>query len=69
MDHRTFNAHRDLWVREDERFDAPLARLTEAERDLYETLRNDRLGDRIRLEQERIGFNWFNCALDALPPV
>lgn len=60
MDRATLDAHRQLWTREpkDRRFSGRLDRLTHSESQLYETLRDDRLGERIRLEQERIGFGW-----------
>lgn len=56
MDRETLLAHRALWGREPERHDKPLARLTDEEAALYDDLRTDRLGERVRLEQEHIGF-------------
>lgn len=35
-----------------------LVRLSCEESALYDDLRRNRLGDRVRLEQERIGFDW-----------
>ncbi|MDT8410715.1 MAG: DUF2220 family protein [Wenzhouxiangellaceae bacterium] len=60
MDRATLDAHRPLWTQEpkDRRFSGQLRRLTHSEGQLYETLRDDRIGERIRLEQERIGFGW-----------
>lgn len=57
MDRETLLAHRALWGSEPERHDKPLHRLTAAETSLYDDLRHDRLGERVRLEQERIGFD------------
>jgi hypothetical protein len=56
MDRETLLAHRALWVREDAPFRRPLMRLEPDERELYETLLYNRLGDGIRLEQERVSF-------------
>jgi hypothetical protein len=56
MDRQTLLAHRASWGSEPERHDKPLLRLTADEAALYDDLRLDRLGERVRLEQERIGF-------------
>ncbi|MGB8297232.1 MAG: DUF3322 domain-containing protein [Polyangia bacterium] len=56
MDRQTLLGHRPLWVEEPEPSQAPLSRLTEDEYELFEDLRFDRLGHRVRLEQERIAF-------------
>jgi len=63
MDRETLVRHRALWVREPNPYTADLARLTPAERAVYDELRYQRLGESIRLEQERIPFGW---VLDAL---
>jgi hypothetical protein len=65
MDRETLMAHRALWVQETERHDGPLRRLTQEEGELFDDLRQDRLGDRVRLEQERIPFGWLQGALAA----
>ncbi|HSH26340.1 MAG TPA: DUF3322 domain-containing protein, partial [Wenzhouxiangella sp.] len=54
MDRATLDAHRELWGREpeDHRFIGGLDRLNDAEQALYRTLRDDRLAERLRLEQE-----------------
>ena len=54
MDQETLLSHRHLWVREDVPHTARLTRLTAVEHALYQTLATHSLGDRIRLEQERI---------------
>ena len=41
-------------------------RLTTEENALYDQLRQDELGIHIRLEQEKIGFEWLVDALGAL---
>ena len=47
-----------------------LTRLTSEEKALYDDLRHDRLGNRIRLEQEKIAFTTLLDALEKLesPP-
>jgi hypothetical protein len=66
MDRDTLIAHQALWVQEQEPHDGELAALTDSEKSLFDDLRHDRLGERVRLEQERIGFGWFQRALGAL---
>ena len=66
MDRATLLAHRELWVSEESGETRELNRLTEAERVLYEELRGDRHGIRVRLEQERVGFAWMQRALRGL---
>jgi len=65
MDRETLLAHRALWVQEpeDTRFCGELTRLIAEEQSVFDCLRFDRLGERVRLEQERIGFGWFERAL------
>jgi hypothetical protein len=63
MDRETLLAHRRFWVREDAPYGGMPEGLTAAERELFENLRFGRLGDRVRLEQERIGFGWLKRAL------
>jgi hypothetical protein len=66
MDRDTLMAHRALWGAEPEPHLGALSRLTEPERALFEDLRLDRLGPRVRLEQERISYSWLRDALCAL---
>ncbi len=58
MDRATLDAHRELWGQEpkDSRFTGELDRLNESEQALYQALRDNMLGERIRLEQERVRF-------------
>jgi hypothetical protein len=58
MDQQTFLIHRSLWGMEPQQETADLARLNDEECDLYDQLRCHRWGDRVRLEQERIGFDF-----------
>lgn len=68
MDRATLDVHRPVWGREDEtkRFSGALDNLTEAERDLFETLRENRLAPALRLEQEHIAQSWLLEALNRL---
>lgn len=65
MDEETLLAHRPLWVREDQPFLGELPRLSMAERGLFEDLKGNRHGDRVRLEQERVAYRYLLAALDA----
>jgi hypothetical protein len=58
MDRGTLLAHRDRWVAEPSPTAARLDRLTSEELALYQDLVTDRLGERVRLEQERVAWNW-----------
>lgn len=58
MDRETLLAHRDRWVSEASPAISQLDRLTAEEQALYQDLVTDRLGERIRLEQERIDWSW-----------
>lgn len=58
MDRETLLAYRDRWVTEDRPARASLTRLTDDEADLYSELVADGLGERVRLEQERIDWGW-----------
>ncbi len=58
MDRETLFAHRDRWVTEPSPTTAALRHLSPAEHDLYADLADDSLGERVRLEQERIDWAW-----------
>ncbi len=58
MDRKTLLSHRERWVFESSPTAARLDRLSAEERALYVDLVADRLGERIRLEQERIDWTW-----------
>jgi hypothetical protein len=58
MDRDTLLAHRLHWGEEPQPSRAELSRLTAKEQLLYDDLRFDRLAGQLRLEQERIGFEW-----------
>jgi hypothetical protein len=58
MDRETLLAHRDRWVTEDRSAKSVLTRLTPEEQDLYSDLVGEGFGERVRLEQERIDWQW-----------
>lgn len=63
MDRQTLLAHRPLWGIESRQETGNLPRLNPEESALYDELRRNHRGDRIRLEQERIGFSFLLEAL------
>ena len=67
MDLHTFLRFKSLWVNERNPTLRDLSRLSIEERELYDDLRNDKYGPSLRLEQERIGFEWVRDALAKLP--
>jgi len=58
MDRETLLAHRDRWVPEPTPTKATLGRLTCEESALYLDLVTDRFTERVRLEQERVDWQW-----------
>ncbi|MGO9509360.1 MAG: Wadjet anti-phage system protein JetD domain-containing protein [Mycobacterium sp.] len=66
MDRETLLAHRDRWVSEDRPATSTLTRLTPDEHDLYIELVEEGLGERVRLEQERIDWRWVEQRLLAV---
>jgi hypothetical protein len=58
MDRDTLLEHRDRWVAEPTPTSAALTRLTGVEASVYEDLVTDRYADRVRLEQERVDWDW-----------
>ncbi|OBV41640.1 hypothetical protein ASR47_103913 [Janthinobacterium psychrotolerans] len=67
MDTATLEAHRPLWGSEEahKRYTGNLSRLTPDEHVLFQTLRDDILGERLRMEQERLGFHSVRAAIFA----
>jgi len=65
MDEATLLAHRAMWGTEekDKRYTGQLSRLDAAEQRVFEALRDDLHGERIRMEQERIAFSCVTAAL------
>ncbi|MFH1155544.1 MAG: Wadjet anti-phage system protein JetD domain-containing protein [Pseudomonadota bacterium] len=66
MDRRTLLSHRALWGVEAVPETCDLDRLTPEESNLYDRLRQNHWGDRVRLEQERIGFDLLVHVLEHL---
>jgi len=67
MDRKTLMAHRSLWGQEPQQdHGVPRHGLSTEEGLLYEDLKQNRLGDRVRLEQERISFGWVQQAIRTL---
>jgi hypothetical protein len=63
MDRATLIAHEAQWGEEHDQVLRDLPRLDDAEQALFNDLRDNRLGKNLRLEQERIGFQWVETAL------
>ena len=63
MDRATLLAHTSQWGQEPQPVLRDLPRLDVAEAALFDDLRSQRLGARVRLEQERIAFGWLQQAL------
>lgn len=66
MDRATLEAHVSFWGREDTPWRADLHRLTPTELELYDTLRDNRIREGLRLEQEHVGFGWVSERLGRL---
>jgi hypothetical protein len=66
MNRETLMAHRSLWGREDAPCRAALSRLEEDERALFDDLVSDRLGENVRLEQERVSYAFLEKQLKAI---
>lgn len=69
MDRKTLMAHEQQWVVEEQPVRRDLTRLHREECELFDDLRDNRLRNSVRLEQEKIGFHWIEGALDHLPRV
>ena len=65
MDRETLMAHHPLWGSEpaDKRYTGDPAHLTADEYSLFRDLRDDRLGERVRLEQERVAWAWLRARI------
>jgi hypothetical protein len=63
MDRETLLSHQSSWGKEDSPTTRDLPNLTPKEAELYDDLRHNRLAPSLRLEQERIGFNWVKTRL------
>jgi hypothetical protein len=66
MNRDTLLAHRSLWGREEVPSRAALSRLDPEEQGLFDDLVHDRLGEKVRLEQERVSYALLEKALRAI---
>jgi hypothetical protein len=66
MDRETLMAHHALWVREQTPSRASLSRLAADEQALFDDLVHDRLGEKVRLEQERVSYAFLERGLEAI---
>ncbi len=67
MDRDTLQSHRDRWTRESKPSRRALERLEPHEREVYDDLVANTLGENVRLEQERIGMGHVLQALGSTP--
>ena len=63
MDRTTLLAFESQWGKEEKQTLRDLPNLTIDERMVFDELRDNRIGENLRLEQERIGFEWVMSAL------
>lgn len=66
MDRTTLMAFESQWGAEEKQTLRDLPRLDHEEKVLYDELRDNRICNQLRLEQEKIGFGWLESALAAL---
>lgn len=67
MDLSTLQSHVQLWGREmpHQRYLGELTRLRGEEQTMFQLLRDNALGEAVRMEQERLGFGFVNAAINA----
>jgi hypothetical protein len=66
MDRETLMAHEAHWTQEPEPVRHELSRLNDEEQALYADLRRDRIAAQVRLEQERVGYEWLRTRLSSI---
>jgi hypothetical protein len=66
MNRATLMAHRSLWVREHAPYRAALSRLDPDEQAVFDDLVYDRLGEKVRLEQERVSYASLERSLEMI---
>lgn len=64
MDRATLMTHEAQWGEERDQALHDLPRLNDVERALFDDLRDNRIRKNLRLEQERVGFQWVERALE-----
>jgi hypothetical protein len=68
MNRETLMAHRSLWGREEAPCRAALSRLDRDEQMLFDDLVYDRIGEKLRLEQERVSYAFLESHLKTIAP-
>jgi hypothetical protein len=68
MNRETLMAHRSLWGREEAPCRAALSRLDPDEQMLFDDLVYDRIGEKLRLEQERVSYAFLERHLKTIAP-
>jgi hypothetical protein len=66
MNRETLMAHRSLWVHEQAPYRAALSHLEPDEQALFDDLLYDRLGKKVRLEQERVSYAFLQRSLKTI---
>jgi hypothetical protein len=66
MNRETLVAHRSLWVHEQAPYRAALSHLEPDEQALFDDLLYDRLGEKVRLEQERVSYAFLERRLKTI---
>ncbi len=66
MNRETLMAHRSLWVHEQVPYRAALSHLEPDEQALFDDLLYDRLGEKVRLEQERVSYAFLERRLKTI---
>lgn len=66
MDKETLLKHLAFWEQENQPESKDLHHLTPIEQQLYNELRDNRIAHHLRLEQEKIGFNWVLQRLESI---
>jgi hypothetical protein len=66
MNRETLMAHRSLWVHEQAPYRAALSHLERDEQALFDDLLYDRLGEKVRLEQERVSYAFLQRSLKTI---
>ena len=67
MDRETLFDHRSRWVTEGEQETRDLPRLSPLEAALHDDLHRNRLGSKVRIEQERIRYGLVHAAVRRSP--
>jgi len=66
MNRETLLAHRALWVQEQAPYRSALSHLDQDEQALFDDLVSGRLGEKVRLEQERVSYAYLERSLETI---